>query len=150
MIVPGSSWQSPSAIDSFSTQRYPNIDLYMLYHWYWALFIHKYSTVNYQSTITHTLTHTHTHTYTLTHTHRHTHTHTHTHIYIYIYIYISVRWILPKELAIRGTVYTRIRSKEINCDGSFYVSTWLSAWPSLLITAPGTFSLPESQSDYTP
>ena len=39
--------------------RYPNLDLYMLYHWYWALFLYEYSkSCSY-------ITHTHTHIYIL-------------------------------------------------------------------------------------
>ena len=66
-------------------------------------------------------------------------------IYIYIYIYIyqghqKISCILPKEeLVIESTLF-----KEINNDGSFYVSEDLSISPSLLIAAPRTFSLPES------
>ena len=56
-----------------------------------------------------------------------------------------VKWILPKELAFGNTIYICKFFKKIDSDGSFYVPEEISAWPSLLTAAPGTFSIHKSQ-----
>ena len=55
-----------------------------------------------------------------------------------------MKWILPKELAMQSIVYSCIFFKEIKWSVLSCLRR-MSAWPSLLTTTLGTFSLPESQ-----
>ena len=55
------------------------------------------------------------------------------------------RVILPRALVIGSTIYSCLFFKEINSYGPLSCPWKLLVSPSLLIAAPGTFSLPESQ-----
>ena len=71
-------------------------------------------------------------------------------IYIYIYIYKgqSVRWILPQELVIGGSVFSYTFFKEINSDGPFMSQKTVSM-TFFTDCCYWNFSLAESQCVFT-